>query len=159
MLVADSFALLGRVVSAEFQPSGQSQSDPQTPSPKPTGSRILGNHLFFFFLQLPPAAMPRIGPLDVAYWHLAAVVVLAYVARLYGQYHRLRQFKGPATTGFSAWWMILAVKGKKAHLAYAGVNEKYGELRLCCGCCFCCFCAIVSYREEEVVRDRHDAAV
>ncbi|KAF2809016.1 pisatin demethylase [Mytilinidion resinicola] len=72
--------------------------------------------------------MPQIGPLVVAYWQLAAVVALAYVARLYGQYHRLRQFKGPATTGFSAWWMILAVKGKKAHLAYSGVNEKYGAL-------------------------------
>jgi hypothetical protein len=74
--------------------------------------------------------MPQLGLLAIAYWQLGVLALLAYVARLYGQYYRLRHFQGPRTTGFSVWWMILAVKGKKTHLAYAGVNEKYGE------CCF-----------------------
>jgi hypothetical protein len=43
------------------------------------------------------------------------------------EYWRLRQFKGPFTTGISWWWHSKAVIGGRAHEYYGDVTEKYGE--------------------------------
>jgi hypothetical protein len=42
------------------------------------------------------------------------------------EYWRLRQFKGPATTGISWWWHSSAVFSGKAQEYYGEVNDKYG---------------------------------
>jgi hypothetical protein len=42
------------------------------------------------------------------------------------EYHRLRHFKGPATTGISWWWHSKAVIGGRANEYYGDVTEKYG---------------------------------
>ncbi|OCL05628.1 cytochrome P450 [Glonium stellatum] len=72
--------------------------------------------------------MPHLGGVDLEYWHLAVLALLAYAVRLYAQYFRLSDFKGPRTTGFSSLWLINAVRGQQTHLAYASVNEKFGSV-------------------------------
>ncbi|OCK80485.1 cytochrome P450 [Lepidopterella palustris CBS 459.81] len=72
--------------------------------------------------------MSQLGAFNVQYWHLAVIALVAYVVRLYRQYHRLKDFKGPRGTGFSSLWMITAVKRQKTNLAYASVNERFGPV-------------------------------
>ena len=79
----------------------------------------------------PRITMPQLSIASLEYWHLGVLALVAYAVRLYGQYSRLKDFKGPRTTGFSSLWLINAVKGHKTHLAYASVNERFGKLLLC----------------------------
>lgn len=80
----------------------------------------------------PRVTMPQLGVVNLEYWHLGVLALVAYAVRLYGQYSRLKDFKGPRTTGFSSLWLINAVKGQKTHLAYASVNERFGKLLHLC---------------------------
>jgi hypothetical protein len=42
------------------------------------------------------------------------------------EYHRLRHFRGPATTGISWWWHSKAVIGGRANEYYGDVTNTYG---------------------------------
>jgi hypothetical protein len=42
------------------------------------------------------------------------------------EYHRLRHFPGPATSGISWWWHSKAVISGRSHEYYGDVTEKYG---------------------------------
>jgi hypothetical protein len=62
-------------------------------------------------------------------WLLLASVLLFsayFVLDRIRDYHRLRHFKGPATTGISWWWHSKAVISGRAHEYYGDVTEKYG---------------------------------
>jgi hypothetical protein len=63
-------------------------------------------------------------------WVLVSAVVLIYAASKYRAYQRLAAFKGPFSTGWCEVWHSYHILGKRSHLAYAAVNEKYGELLL-----------------------------
>lgn len=67
-----------------------------------------------------------LGSVSYLYISLLVVVVYFVVARL-RQYYRLRQFKGPTTTGISWWWHSKAVLSGQAQRYYGDVTEKYGK--------------------------------
>lgn len=43
------------------------------------------------------------------------------------QFYRLRHIKGPPIAGFSKWWLVSKVAGRRAHLDYYEVCQKYGK--------------------------------
>jgi len=55
-------------------------------------------------------------------------IVAFLAASRYSQYQRLKQFKGPFSTGFSWLWHSKAVLSARAHRAYGDVTEKYGTI-------------------------------
>jgi hypothetical protein len=60
---------------------------------------------------------------------LACVVLLILVWRVIAtvrQYLRLRHIKGPASAGFSNWWLIRALAGGRNHLDTYEACKKYG---------------------------------
>ena len=59
--------------------------------------------------------------------HLTAFVFTLFIADRFIKYWRLRQFKGPFSTGFSDLRLSWAILSLKAHLFYAEATEKYGE--------------------------------
>lgn len=71
--------------------------------------------------------MTLLGVLFAARWPLIAVVILAYAFRLYRQYYKLKDFKGPRGSGFSSLWMLYAVLTRRTNFKFAEVNEKYGK--------------------------------
>jgi hypothetical protein len=54
------------------------------------------------------------------------VLLWAFLFGRVRQYLRLKQFKGPATSGISWWWHSKAVLSGRAHEYYGDVIEKYG---------------------------------
>lgn len=64
-----------------------------------------------------------VSPLYVG---LSVLAVYLAIARLW-QYYRLRQFKGPPTTGISWWWHSKAVLSGQSQRFYGDVTEKYGK--------------------------------
>ncbi|KAF2205986.1 pisatin demethylase [Delitschia confertaspora ATCC 74209] len=63
-------------------------------------------------------------PLYLALFALTAYFVINRIR----QYWRLRQFKGPFSTGISWIWHSKAVLSRNAHIYYGDVNEKYGTI-------------------------------
>jgi hypothetical protein len=59
--------------------------------------------------------------------HLATFALTIFIADRFIKYWRLRQFKGPFSTGFSDLWHSWAILSLKAHLFYGEVTEKYGK--------------------------------
>jgi hypothetical protein len=73
--------------------------------------------------------MSVFAPLYAARWLLLSVAFAAYVANQYRKNRRLQAFRGPFSTGWSEIWHMRAMLGRRSHLAYKEVNDKYGELR------------------------------
>ncbi|KAI1105358.1 cytochrome P450 [Jackrogersella minutella] len=59
---------------------------------------------------------------------LIVAVILGIIVNDLVQYVRLRQFKGPTTTGFSRLWLLRAMRGGNMHKIYQDVNTKYGKI-------------------------------
>lgn len=59
--------------------------------------------------------------------YVIGIVVLAYALKVYRQYSRLHNFKGPFSTGISSFWHSRAILRHESHLKYAEVGEKYGN--------------------------------
>jgi hypothetical protein len=57
---------------------------------------------------------------------LALLTTVYLVLDRVREYHRLRRFKGPTTSGISWWWHSKAVISGRAHEYYGDVTEKYG---------------------------------
>lgn len=71
--------------------------------------------------------MSLFAQLYAARWMLGLVALAAYAARAYLGYRRLRAFAGPPTTGWSELVHIRAILGRRSHLWYREVGERYGE--------------------------------
>lgn len=60
-------------------------------------------------------------------WHLAAFVLTLFTVDRFIKYWRLRQFKGPFSTGFSDLRHSWAIVRLRAYLFYGEVTERYGK--------------------------------
>jgi hypothetical protein len=60
-------------------------------------------------------------------WLLPLLLMVAYAANQTRKYHRLSQFKGPYSTGWSELPHIYAIVTYRSHLWYKEVTDRYGE--------------------------------
>ena len=59
-------------------------------------------------------------------WYLVALAVAAYTLKLYRDYDRLKEFKGPWATPWTNFWLVRAVSGLQTHAELYEVCQKYG---------------------------------
>lgn len=57
---------------------------------------------------------------------ILAVIIASVVLSTLRQYYRLRHIKGPASAGFSRWWLLSHVTGGRMHLDLYDVCHRYG---------------------------------
>ena len=60
-------------------------------------------------------------------WFLVIVALAAYVVKLYRDYDRLKDFKGPWATPWTSFWLVRAVAGLQTHAELYEVCRKYGK--------------------------------
>ena len=60
-------------------------------------------------------------------WYLVTGAVVAYVIKLYRDYDRLKDFKGPWAAPWTSFWLVRAVGGLQAHAKLDEVCQKYGR--------------------------------
>lgn len=71
--------------------------------------------------------MALLARLAAARWLLFAAALALWAAHKYRRYARLRAFAGPCGSGWSELWHTRVILQKRSHLAYKGVNDRYGE--------------------------------
>lgn len=60
-------------------------------------------------------------------WLAPLILCILYVANQTRKYHRLSQFKGPFSSGWSEIPHINAIITHRSHLWYKEVTDRYGE--------------------------------
>jgi hypothetical protein len=60
-------------------------------------------------------------------WYLVIVAITAYAIKLYRDYDRLKDFKGPWATPWTSFWLVRAVSGLQTHAKLDEVCQKYGR--------------------------------
>jgi hypothetical protein len=63
-------------------------------------------------------------------WYPLALAVAAYLAKVYRDYARLRNFKGPWLSGWTDLWLVRSALGLQTHEDFARVCKKYGKRRV-----------------------------
>ncbi|KAF2727110.1 benzoate 4-monooxygenase cytochrome-like protein P450 [Polyplosphaeria fusca] len=63
-----------------------------------------------------------------ARWPILGAILLLYIASKVRTYMRLRQFKGPFSTGWSEVWHVRAILSLRSHEKYREVTDKYGPI-------------------------------
>ena len=74
----------------------------------------------------PPLKMGFLAYVYHNRWLLTGAAVAVYVARTATAYYRLRQFRGPFSTGFSQIWHVGALLSWKPQDKYREACDKYG---------------------------------
>jgi hypothetical protein len=59
-------------------------------------------------------------------WYVVALAIATYMAKIYHDYDRLKDFKGPWLGGWTSLWLMRAVSGLQTHAEFARVCKKYG---------------------------------
>jgi hypothetical protein len=60
-------------------------------------------------------------------WPLVIMALAAYAAKLYRDYDRLKDFKGPWAAPWTSFWLVRAVAGLQTHAELYKVCRKYGR--------------------------------
>ena len=68
-----------------------------------------------------------VGVLFTSRWYLVAVAVAVYAIKLYRDYDRLKDFKGPWVAPWTSFWLVRAAGGLQTHAELYEVCKKYGR--------------------------------
>jgi hypothetical protein len=60
-------------------------------------------------------------------WCVLILAIAAFVSKVYRDYNRLKDFKGPWLSGWTNLWLVRAVSGLQTHEEFAKACKKYSK--------------------------------